>query len=241
MPNEVASHKRPQSITLLLSTQLTKKKKEGQVTLLVAVSASSSDPSLIDPELDSPVGAIQDEETVDTTQACPLLLMHSITLSSPTYQILPVVPSPHIDPSLIFEPLSTTAMVIMNVKPTIQPASEVSVFQQLLGGLDVVETTNDGCLRFDASTSSIEAIPATAITVANPRPVSVVGSGIGWQEETNTRGGTVSKFSEYWDTLVRNNDSSMDRKLQEASRYGQGNAEESFRVNIPSSGLRTHI
>ncbi|KAI6004563.1 hypothetical protein EDC04DRAFT_2611651 [Pisolithus marmoratus] len=50
---------------------LTKKKKEGQDTLLIAVSASSSDLSSIDPELDSPVGAIQDEETVDMTQACP--------------------------------------------------------------------------------------------------------------------------------------------------------------------------
>ncbi|KAI6012350.1 hypothetical protein EDC04DRAFT_2904948 [Pisolithus marmoratus] len=230
-PNEVASRKCPQSITLPLSTQLTKKKKEGQDTPLVAVSASSSDPSSIDPELDSPVGAIQDEETVDMTEACPPAID-----AFKHIKILPVVPSPHIDPSLIFEPPSTTATVIMNVQPTIQPASEVSVFQQLLGGLDAVETMNDGCLRFDASASSIEAILGTAIAAANPKPGPVAGSGIGGKKKRNApdknstmrasqtsttpwnlcaidwckehKGGTVGEFSEYWDTLVRNNDSS---------------------------------
>ncbi|KAI6041042.1 hypothetical protein EDC04DRAFT_2988063 [Pisolithus marmoratus] len=239
-PNEVASRKRPQSITLPLSTQLTKKKKEGQDTPLVAVSASSSDPSSIDPELDSPVGAIQDEETVDTTEACPPAID-----AFKHIKILPVVPSPHIDPSLIFEPPSTTATVIMNVQPTIQPASEVSVFQQLLGGLDAVETMNDGRLRFDASASSIEAIPGTAIAAANPKPGPVAGSGIGGKKKRNApdknstmrasqtsttprnlcaidwckehKGGTVGEFSEYWDTLVRNNDSSVDNYKRQAA------------------------
>ncbi|KAI6031011.1 hypothetical protein EDC04DRAFT_2922696, partial [Pisolithus marmoratus] len=133
----------------------------------------------------------------------------------------------------------------MNVQPTIQPASEVSVFQQLLGGLDAVETMNDGCLRFDASASSIEAIPGTAIAVANPKPGPVAGSGIGGKKKRNApdknstmrasqtsttpwnlcaidwckehKGGTVGEFSEYWDTLVRNNDSSVDNYKRQAA------------------------
>ncbi|KAI6042132.1 hypothetical protein EDC04DRAFT_2601109 [Pisolithus marmoratus] len=205
MPNEVASHKHPQSITLLLSTQLTKKKKEGQDTPLIAVSASSSDPSSIDPELDSPVCAIQDEETVDMTEACPPAID-----AFKHIKILPVVPSPHIDPSLIFEP------------------------------------------PFDASASSIEAIPGTAIAAANPKPGPVAGSGIGGKKKRNApdknltmrasqtsttpqadlilsrnlcvidwckehKGGTVGEFSEYWDTLARNNDSSVDNYKRQAA------------------------
>ncbi|KAI5996859.1 hypothetical protein F5J12DRAFT_785280 [Pisolithus orientalis] len=144
LPNEMIPQKRPQSISLPLTPQFTKKKKEVQLeTPLSGSSSSSLHIYLTVADQNSPANIVQDDNLIDDAYK--------------HIKIVPMIPPPQINPTLAFE---------QEPELVTQPVgSQVSVLCQLLGGLNSASLTEINVISPDPMLA-----PATPVSHPNPMP-----------------------------------------------------------------------